>query len=45
VLRRCHRDKLIEYDEKGRRVLLSPTGRNHVERTIALDMTDGGKSG
>jgi hypothetical protein len=37
VLRKCHRDKLLEYDEDKRRVLISPLGVNHVERTLSLE--------
>lgn len=34
VLRKCHREKLLEFDETGRRVLLSPLGINFVEQML-----------
>jgi hypothetical protein len=34
ILKRCHREKLIEYDVEGRKVLLSPLGVHHVETTL-----------
>ena len=38
VLRRAHRDRLIEYDEDRREVHLSPTGIAYVEENLSLDL-------
>ena len=38
VLRKCHREKLLEYDEQGRRALISPLGISYVERTLSLEL-------
>lgn len=34
VLRKAHRDKLLEYDEKAQTVLISPIGVEYVERSV-----------
>lgn len=34
VLRKSHREKLLEYDERGGRVLISPLGVEYVERSL-----------
>jgi hypothetical protein len=36
VLRRAHRDKLIEYDERQRSVRISPIGARYVEQNLGL---------
>lgn len=38
VLRRAHKEKLIEYDEKSRIVYISPSGIRHVEEVILPDL-------
>ena len=38
VLRRCHRDRLLEYDAQNGIVHLSPTGVAYVEENLALDI-------
>jgi len=38
VLRRCHRDRLIEYDEESGEVELSPTGIAYVEENLSLEL-------
>ena len=38
VLRRAHREKLIEYDEVSRTAVLSPLGVRYVEEGIALEI-------
>ena len=37
VLRRCHRERLVEYNQQRGEVQLSPTGIAHVEQNLALD--------
>ena len=37
VLRPCHKDKLIEYDQGKGKVVLSPLGLDHVEKNIKLE--------
>lgn len=37
VLKKAHKDKLIEYDQRSSRVQLSPLGARYVEEQIALD--------
>jgi hypothetical protein len=39
VLRRCHRDKLIEYDQTAKTVEISPTGISYVETNLPLALT------
>jgi hypothetical protein len=34
ILRKAHRDKLIEYDEKAATVVISPMGIDYVERSV-----------
>jgi hypothetical protein len=36
VLEECHKKKLLEYDAKGRRAMLSPTGIDFVETQMSL---------
>lgn len=38
VLRKAHRDRLVEYNEKSREVELSPTGIEYVEEHLPLDV-------
>lgn len=38
VLRKLHKDKLIEYDDKRRTITISPKGINFVEESINLDI-------
>lgn len=37
ILRRCHRDRLIEYNQEAGEVQLSPTGIAYVEENLPLD--------
>ena len=34
ILRKAHREKLLEYDEKAHTVLISPTGIEYTERSV-----------
>ncbi len=34
ILRKAHREKLLEYDEKAQTVLISPTGIEYTERSV-----------
>lgn len=38
VLRRCHRDRLVEYNEESGEVELSPTGIAYVEENLSLEL-------
>ncbi|MCZ7597852.1 MAG: hypothetical protein M5U09_09145 [Gammaproteobacteria bacterium] len=38
VLRRCHRARLVEYNEESGEVELSPTGIAYVEENLALEL-------
>lgn len=38
VLSRAHKDKLLEYDRSGSRVLISPLGIRYVEDVVGLDL-------
>lgn len=38
VLRKLHRDRLVEYDQQSRSIVISPTGIKHVEQSINLDI-------
>jgi hypothetical protein len=38
VLKRCHRQKLLEYDADKQRAMISPLGVVHVERTVSLEI-------
>lgn len=38
VLRRCHRDRLVEYNEESGQVELSPTGIAYVEENLSLEL-------